>query len=765
MRDMGSTFQIRASRFDTRDLWACGGGTKFTPLASRARVRAMRRSSYLCFGLLLGVVLSATAAPRFQYPETKRTDVVDDYFGTKVPDPYRWLEDADSPETAAWVEAQDKLTFSYLEALPDRKSFKQRLTELTNFERYTLPKWEGGRYVYSKNDGLQNQSVLYTLKKLDDEPVVLLDPNKMSPDGTVAVFDPKVSNDGNLVAYNVSVSGSDWREIRVLDIERGQDLADVVKWNKFSAPEWTKDSKGFFYCRFPAPEDSKDPTFAKLNNQKLYYHRLGDPEEEDILIMERPQESDIEFTGIVSHDGRYLFVETERGTEPKNLLAFKDLQDPQAPKLDAEFTLIVDQMEADYRVIGAVGNQLFVRTDANAPKYKIIAIDLNRPSRNHWREIIPESKNLLANAELAGGKLVVNYVVDATNQLFVFSLDGKAEKKIPLATIGSVTALSGDPDRSEFFYSFTSFLYPSTIYQYDIGSGTNFALKKPQVPFDADAFETKQIFYHSKDGTQIPMFIVHKKDLKLDGNNPVFLTGYGGFNVSILPNFNPSIVAWIEKGGVYALPNLRGGGEYGREWHEAGVLEKKQNVFDDFIAAAKTLIGKKYTTRGKVGINGGSNGGLLIGAVMTQKPDLFGAAVPQVGVLDMLRYHKFTIGSQWRSDYGVSDTKDGFNYLFKYSPLHNIQKGTCYPPTLILTGDHDDRVVPGHSFKFGATLQAAQGCDNPVLLRIDTRTGHGAGKPVTKWIDEEADIAAFMWDTMNGSAVHSGGSQTAPAFQ
>jgi prolyl oligopeptidase len=725
----------------------------------------MRRSSYLCLGLLLGVVLSARAAPRFQYPETKRTDVVDDYFGTKVPDPYRWLEDTDSPETAAWVEAQNRLTFSYLAALPDRESFKRRLTELTNFERYTLPKWEGGRYVYSKNDGLQNQSVLYTLKRLDDEPVVLLDPNKMSADGTVAISDPKVSDDGNLVAYNVSVSGSDWREIRVLDIEKGQDLADVVKWNKFSAPAWTKDSKGFFYSRYPAPEGSKDPTFAKLNNQKLYYHRLGDPQEKDIQIMERPQEQDAEFTGIVSHDGRYLFVETDRGTEPKNLLAFKDLQDPRAPKLDAEFTPIVDQMEADYRVIGAVGNQLFVRTDANAPKYKIIAIDLNRPSRDHWREIIPESKNLLAKAELAGGKLVVNYVVDATNQLFVFSLDGKAEKKIPLPAIGSVTALSGDPDRSEFFYSFASFLYPSTVYQYDIGGGTNFAFKKPQVAFDADAFETKQIFYHSKDGTQIPMFIVHKRGLKLDGNNPVFLTGYGGFNVSILPNFNPLIVAWIEKGGVYALPNLRGGGEYGREWHEAGVLEKKQNVFDDFIAAAKTLIGKKYTTRGKIGINGGSNGGLLIGAVMTQKPDLFGAAVPQVGVLDMLRYHKFTIGSQWKSDYGVSDTKDGFSYLIKYSPLHNIKKGTCYPPTLILTGDHDDRVVPGHSFKFGATLQAAQGCDNPVLLRINTKTGHGAGKPVTKWIDEQADIAAFMWDTMNGSAVHSGGSQAAPGFQ
>ena len=725
----------------------------------------MRRSSHLCLGLLLSLVLSAPAVPPIQYPDTKRTDVVDDYFGTKVPDPYRWLEDTDSPETAAWVEAQNQLTFSYLAALPNRESFKQRLTELTNFERYTIPKWKGGRYVYSKNDGLQNQSVFYTVKKLDDEPAVMLDPNKMSADGTVAVFDPKVSDDGNLMAYNVSVSGSDWREIRVLDIDKGQDLADVVKWNKFSTPAWTKDSKGFFYSRFPEPEGSKDPTFVKLNNQKLYYHRLGDPQEKDILISERTQDPDAEFTGIVSHDGRYLFVEIDRGTEPKNLLSFKDLQDPRAPKLDAEFTPIVDQMEAEYRVIGAVGSQLFVRTDANAPKYKIIAIDLNRPSRDRWREVIPESKNLLSRAELAGGKLVVEYVVDATNRLFVYSLDGKAEKKIPLPAIGSVTALSGDPDRSEVFYTFTSFLYPPSVYQYDIASGANFAFEKPQVAFDPDAFEAKQIFYHSKDGTQIPMFLVHKKELKLDGNNLVFLTGYGGFNVSILPKFNPLTVAWIEKGGIYALPNLRGGGEYGREWHEAGVQDKKQNVFDDFIAAARTLIGKKYTSRDKIGIDGGSNGGLLTGAVMTQKPDLFGAAVPEVGVLDMLRYHKFTIGWEWRSDYGVSDTKDGFNYLIKYSPLHNIKKGTCYPPTLILTGDHDDRVVPGHSFKFGATLQAAQGCDNPVLLRINTRTGHGAGKPVTKWIEEQADIAAFMWDTMNGSAAQTGGSQGAPKFQ
>jgi prolyl oligopeptidase len=725
----------------------------------------MVRSSCLCWGMVLGFVLSAAAVPRFQYPETQRTDVVDDYFGTKIPDPYRWLEDTGSPETAAWVQAQNKLSSAYLAALPDREPFKERLTKLFNFERYSTPKWEGGRYVYMKNDGLQNQSVLYTMKKLDDQPAVLLDPNKLSDDGTVAVFDPKVCDDGTLMAYNVSASGSDWREIRVRDIEKGQDLPDVVEWNKFSTASWTKDNKGFFYSRYPAPEDTKDPTFVKLAYQKLYYHRLGDPQEKDALIIERPEESDAEFNGIVSHDGRYLFVEIDKGTDPKNRLWFKDLQDSKNPKVDADFTPIVDQVEAEYRVIGAIGNKLFVRTDSNAPRYKIVVIDLNKPTRDQWKEVVPESKDLLAKAELAGGKLVVNYVVDAKNQLFVFNLDGKREKRIPLPTIGSVTALSGDPDRSELFYTFTSFLYPPTVYRYDLANGSNGLFKRIQVGFDADAYETRQIFYHSKDGTQIPMFLVHKKGLKLDGKNPVFLNGYGGFNVSMLPNFKPLYLAWIEKGGVFALPNLRGGGEYGRAWHEAGELAEKQNVFDDFIAAAETLIQRKYTNRAKIGINGGSNGGLLIGAAMTQRPDLFGVAVPEVGVLDMLRYQKFTIGWEWRTDYGVSDTQDGFNYLIKYSPLHNIKKGTCYPPTLILTGDHDDRVVPGHSFKFGATLQAAQSCDNPVLLRINTKTGHGAGKPVMKWIEEQADIAAFMWDTMNGSAARTGGGPGVPAFQ
>jgi prolyl oligopeptidase len=698
--------------------------------------------------MLLGLTGTVAVSQPLEYPKAKRTDVVDDYFGTKVPDPYRWLEDTDSPETQEWVKAENEITFAYLEKLADREPFKEWLTKLLNYERYTVPSWEGHRYLYRRNDGLQNQSVIYTQKNLSEAPKVLLDPNQLASDGTMAVTSTTVSDDSRLLAYGIAASGSDWNVIRVRDIDTNQDLPDVIRWVKFSEPSWTKDSKGFFYSKFPEPKSSENQTFAKLANQKMYYHRLGDPVEKDQLIYERPDDPDLSAGGGVSHDGRYLFLQVNKGTDERNLLFFKELKDPMAPQIDAPFQTIIDKFEAEVRIVGSVGSRLFAVTDLDAPRYKIIEIDLANPSRNHWKEIIPESKDLLEDAELAGGKLVVKYLVDAKNQLFVFDLDGRRESEIALPAIGTVGTLSGDPDRPELFYMFTSFLYPSTIYRYDVSTGQNEVFKKPNVDFDADKYETKQIFYASKDGTKIPMFIVCKKGIKLDGTNPVFLTGYGGFNISITPSFSASYASWIEKGGVFALPNLRGGGEYGREWHEAGMKARKQNVFDDFIAAAETLIADKYTSAGKIGIVGGSNGGLLVGAALTQRPDLFGAAVPQVGVLDMLRFQKFTIGWAWQSDFGSSDTPEGFHYLIKYSPLHNIKINSCYPPTLVMTSDHDDRVVPGHSFKFAATLQAAQACTNPILIRIETKAGHGSGMPITKVIEEQSDLLAFMWNAI-----------------
>ncbi len=614
-----------------------------------------------------------------------------------------------------------------------------------------MPDYEGHRYVYRKNDGLQNQSVIFTLKQLSDDPQVLLDPNQLATDGTVAVTSTSVSEDGRLLAYGVAESGSDWNEIRIRDIDSGKDLPDVVKWVKFSGPSWTKDNKGFFYSRFPEPQTGGNQTFAKLANQKLCYHQLGDPAEKDRMIYERSDDPDLAFDGEVSHDGRFLLMLVNKGTEERDLLYFKDLGDPTMPKIDAPFQPIIDKFEAEFKVAGSIGNRLYVVTDLNAPRYKVVEIDLTNPSQNHWKEVIPESKDLLEDATVVGGKLVVKYLVDAKDQLLVFDPDGKRESEISLPALGTVATISGDPDRPELFYSFTSFLYPTAIYRYDVSSGQNTVFQKPNVDFDPDRYETKQIFYASKDGTKVPMFIVGQKGLKLDGKNPVFLTGYGGFNISMTPLFAASYAIWIEKGGLFALPNLRGGGEYGREWHEAGIKEHKQNVFDDFISAAQALIDAKYTNAKKIAIVGGSNGGLLIGAALTQRPDLFGAAVAEVGVLDMLRFQKFTIGWAWQSDYGSSDTPEGFQYLIKYSPLQNIKGRTCYPPTLVTTGDHDDRVVPGHSFKFAATLQAAQGCANRVLIRIETKAGHGSGKPISKIIEEQSDILAFMWNAVGAA--------------
>ena len=699
--------------------------------------------------MLLGIAATVALSQPLNYPKARKADIVDDYFGTKVPDPYRWLEDADSTETLKWIKEQNELTQSYFQRLPDRTNFRERLTKLLNFERYTVPVWGGHRYIYRKNDGLQNQSVICTLQHLNDTPQVLLDPNKMASDGTVAISSTAVSNDGRLLAYGIAASGSDWNIIRVRNIATNEDLSDSVQWVKFSEPSWTKDGKGFFYSRFPEPRQSENQTFANLANQKLYYHHIGDLQDKDAVVYERPDSRDLTFGGTVSHDGRYLFLDVHKGTKQQNQLFFKDLRDPLSPAMDGPFVSVFPEFEADARVIGSLGSRLFVLTDLKAPKYKIIEIDLDHPARENWKDVIAESKDLLESAVLVGGKLIVSFLIDAKNTLSVYDLRGVKQGDVPLPSIGTVGSLSGDVDRPELFFAFTSFLYPATIYRYDVITSKIEVFKKPNVDFDPSFYVTEQIFYSSKDGTRIPMFVVHRKGLELNGNNPVYLTGYGGFNISITPSFSTSYLTWIEKGGVCAVPNLRGGGEYGREWHEAGMKEHKQNVFDDFVAAAQRLIELHYTSVGKIAISGASNGGLLVGAALTQHPELFGAAVPEVGVLDMLRFQKFTIGWAWESDYGSSDTAEGFKTLIKYSPLQNVVEGKCYPPTLVVTGDHDDRVLPGHSFKFAATLQAAQGCDSPVLIRIESKAGHGSGKPITKVIDEQADALAFMWNAVS----------------
>ena len=696
--------------------------------------------------LLLIAACGITMAEPIHYPAAEQQDIVDDYFGTKVPDPYRWLENTDSPETAAWVEAQNRVTLPYLEKLPDREDFHERLMKLLNYERFSTPFWEGGRYFYRRNNGLQNQSVIYTVRDLNDTPQLVLDPNELAKDGTVSATLMDVSNNGKLFAYGLESSGSDWTEIHVKDLESGRDLPDVIKWVKYSDLGWTKDNLGFFYTRYPRPDNETDRKLAKLEAPAIYYHRLGDSQDQDTLVYQRNDAPQWFLSASTSKDGRYLVIIVSQNQKSRDAIYVKNLGDAHNPKTNAPAQPVVDQFDANYSLVTVLGDRLFLRTDKDAPTYKVVSIDLAQVKPNQVEQVIPPAKDLLEGAALVGGKLVLNYLVDAKSELKVVSLHDQSQTEVPLPALGSVVSISGDQDRPELFYSFTSFLYPATIFQYDVNSGQGAVFRKPALDIDANQYVTEQIFYHSKDGTRIPMFIVRRKDSQLNGKNLVYLTGYGGFNISMKPLFAASYFAWVQKGGILAQPNLRGGGEYGREWYEAGTRERKQNVFDDFIAAAETLIELKYTSPEHLSITGKSNGGLLVGACLTQRPDLFGAAVPGVGVLDMLRFQKFTVGYAWISDYGSSDNPDDFKYLIKYSPLHNIHRGTCYPATLITTADHDDRVVPGHSFKFAATLQAAQVCDRPVLIRIETKAGHGGGKPLTKAIDEAADCMAFMWD-------------------
>jgi prolyl oligopeptidase len=683
------------------------------------------------------------AAPGITYPHAKAVDQVDDYHGTKVADPYRWLEDTDSSDTRAWVEAENKVTFGYLEQIPYRKEIHDRLTKLWNFERYRVPQKQGGRYFYEHNNGLQNQNVLYVAESLNAEPRVLLDPNTLSSDGTVALVGHALSEDGKLLAYGTAASGSDWMDWHVRDVDTGKDLSDLLKWVKFSGASWTKDGKGFFYSRYDEP---KQGTMLRDTNyfQKLYYHRVGTAQAEDKLVYERPDNKELGFQGDVTDDGRYLIISVWQGTSPKNRLYYKDLT-----KADAEVVKLLDDFDAQYQFIDNDGPVFWLKTDLDAPRGRLIAIDTRHPERDRWKTIVPQTAETLTSASVVNDSFLLDYLKDAQTEVRIHDLEGKFLRSVDLPGIGTAEGFSGKRREKETFYGFTSFIVPTTIYRYDLVAGKSEVFRQPKVDFDPGRYETKQVFYTSKDGTRVPMFLTYKKGLKLDGNNPVLLYAYGGFNISLTPAFSVANAVWLEMGGVYAQPNLRGGGEYGEDWHQAGTKLRKQNVFDDFIAAAEWLIANHYTSPAKLAIRGGSNGGLLVGASMTQRPDLFGATLPAVGVMDMLRFHKFTIGWAWTSDYGSSDDAEQFKAIYAYSPLHNLKPGTKYPATLVTTADHDDRVVPGHSFKFAATLQADQAGAAPVLIRVETKAGHGAGKPVSKQIEEMADEWAFVARNLN----------------
>ena len=672
------------------------------------------------------------------YPTVSKSEQVDNYHGMAIADPYRALEDPDTEATKAWVEAQNQVTFSYLNEIPAREKIKQRLTKLWDYEKYGTPFKEGESYFYFKNDGLQNQSVLYTLPTLDAEPRIVLDPNQLSEDGTIALSGISISENGQLLAYGLSSSGSDWQEWKVRNIATGEDLQDHLQWIKFSGASWTHDHQGFFYSRYDEPNEK-----TKLEDvnyyQKLYYHQLGTPQSADILIYHRPDEKEWGFTGNVTEDGKYLIISIWLGTDSKNLVFYKDLTNQ-----NSEVIELINQFSANYSFIDNDDHVFYFRTDFNSPKGRVIAIDTRKPTPENWQEIIPQAVETLESVSVLNNQFVADYLQDAHSQIKIFNLKGNFIREVELPGIGAASGFSGKRYDTETFYSFTSFTTPGTIYRYDMKTGKSELFCQPEVDFNADEYETKQVFYASKDGTKVPMFITHKKGIKLDGNNPTYLYGYGGFNISLTPSFSVSLLIWLEMGGVYAVPNLRGGGEYGEEWHQAGMKLQKQNVFDDFIAAAEWLIAHNYTQPGKLAIAGGSNGGLLVGTCMTQRPNLFGAALPAVGVMDMLRFHKFTIGWAWVAEYGSSENAEEFATLYAYSPLHNLKPGTAYPATLITTADHDDRVVPAHSFKFAAALQAAHGGDAPVLIRIDMKAGHGAGKPTAKIIEEAADKWGFL---------------------
>ena len=696
----------------------------------------------LAFAMTL-LAANGAPTPTLTYPHAKIVDQIDDYHGTKVADPYRWLEDTDSTDTREWIDAENKLTFGYLDQIPYRQAIHDRLKTLWNYERYGVPEQQGSRYFYQHNNGLQNQNVLLVADSVTAEPHLLLDPNTLSADGTVALTGHAISDDGKLLAYGTSASGSDWMEWRVREVDTGKDLSDDLKWVKFSGASWTKDGKGFFYSRYDEPKAGAPLRDANYFH-KLYYHRLGTPQSEDKLIYDRPDNKEMGFGGDVTDDGHYLIITVWQGTSPKNRLYYKDLTDP-----NSQVIKLLDDFDAQYQFLDNDGPVFWIKTDLEAPRGRVIAIDTRHPERASWKTIVPQSADKLEHANIINNTFVLSYLKDAQTDVRIYDLDGKFLHNVDLPGIGTAEGFGGKRKYKETFYAFTSFTIPTTIYRYDLSAAKSAVFRQPKVDFDSSKYETKQVFFTSKDGTRVPMFITAKKGLKLDGQNPVLLYAYGGFNISLTPAFSVGNAVWLEMGGVYAQPNLRGGGEYGEEWHEAGTLLRKQNVFDDFIGAAEWLTANKYTSPGKLAIRGGSNGGLLVGACVTQRPDLFGAALPAVGVMDMLRFHKFTIGWAWTSDYGSSDDANQFKALYAYSPLHNLKPGTKYPATFITTADHDDRVVPGHSFKFAATMQADQAGSAPILIRIETKAGHGAGKPISKLIEEAADTWAFAAKNLN----------------
>ena len=672
------------------------------------------------------------------YPDAPRVDQIDEYFGVRVADPYRWLEEVDSSETQRWIAEENELAESVLSTVPQREAIRSRLTEVWNYERRSVPEKVGACYAYFRNTGLQNQAVLCVTRDLAEPGRVLLDPNAFSPDGTVALSGSVFSEDGARLAYSISSSGSDWQEWHVRDVATGADLPDLVRWSKFSGASWKRDGSGFYYSRYdePAAEQKfKDTNFF----HKVYFHRLGTPQSVDILVYERPDHKDWNFSAITTEDGRYLVLDVSRGTAPENAIFVKDLG------ADSPVVELVAADEARYVYLANDATAFYFLTTKGAPRGRIVAIDLRDGAT---REIVAQRDDLLDGAAFFGDRVIAAYLHDALASVVVYDLEGTQRSEVALPGLGSVAGFTGKRRDRETFYSYTSYTEPASIYRYDVPSGLSTRVFTPQIRFDASQFASEQVFYTSKDGTRVPMIVTWKKGTQRDGTAPAILYGYGGFDISLTPAFSSAVLVWLEMGGIYAVANLRGGGEYGERWHQGGTKANKQNTFDDFVAAAEFLIDQRWTSTPKLAIHGGSNGGLLVGACMTQRPELFGAALPSVGVLDMLRFQHFTIGWAWTSDYGSSDERDDAQRLLGYSPYHNVREGVRYPATLITTGDHDDRVYPAHSFKFAAALQHAQGGDAPILLRVETKAGHGAGKPTAKMIDEVADRYAFLVKTL-----------------
>jgi prolyl oligopeptidase len=682
------------------------------------------------------------AAGKLIYPQARRADTVDDYHGVKVPAPYGWMEDINDPAVAKWVEEENKLTFSYLDKIPERPWMQQRLKQLWNYEKVGTPYRVAGKLFFTRNSGLQNQSVIYVQGPADKQPTLVMDPNALSPDGSVALSLWVPSDDARYFAYGLSQGGSDWDEVHVRDLSTGKDTSDDIKWMKFSGLAWTHDDKGFFYSRYPAPTEGKAIS-SEIKDQTLYYHVLGTPQSADKLIYARPDLAAWIVGGSVSEDGRYLYIVLSNGNDAQNELYYADLGNPKKPDISASIKPLFTDNSAQYQPLDDIGDTLYLQTSRDAPNRKVVSFKFSDPDPKHWKTVVPEAKDVIEASYLVGGQVLVQYLKDAHSQMNLYGPDGSAKGELKLPALGAVLAVSGRQDTPEIFYSFASFLYPTRIYRFDMKEGTTSSFFAPKVPFDASPYETRQVFYTSKDGTKVPMFITAKKGLKLDGSHPTLLYAYGGFDISVTPSFTPILPVWLELGGVYAVANLRGGGEYGEAWHSAGMFGNKQNVFDDFVSAAKYLVSEKITSIPKLGISGYSNGGLLVGASITENPQLFGAAYGGAGVMDMLRYQKFSGGALWASEYGASDDAKAFEWLRTYSPVQNVKAGTCYPPTLLTTADHDDRVVPSHTYKFGAALQAAQACDNPVLVRIETNTSHGY-MPTDKRIAQTMDVWAFL---------------------